>query len=124
MYVWNNEPENVFTGDGNELTSFLESSEFDLDTGKQLMFIDKLIPDYTFDAGQQVNFFVTIRDYPNGTKKEKGPFLIGQNINKINMRARGRAATVKVSGTNTGGWRWGGVRMLSLIHISEPTRPY
>ena len=76
MYVWNNEPENIFTGDGNELTSFLESSEFDLDTGKQLMFIDKLIPDYTFDAGQQVNFLVTIRDYPNGTKKEKGPFLI------------------------------------------------
>jgi hypothetical protein len=111
MYVWNNEPENIYTGDGNELTSFLESSEFDLDTGKQLVFIDKIIPDYTFDAGEQVNFFVTIRDYPNGTKKEKGPFVIGQNTNKVSMRARGRAATVKVSGTNAGGWRWGGVRM-------------
>ncbi len=111
VYIWDNEPENIYRGDGVQLTSFLESAEFDLDTGKQLMFIDKLIPDYSFDSGEQVNFFVNVKDYPNGTVQEKGPFVFNQNITKVNLRARGRSATVKVSGTNDGSWRWGSVRM-------------
>lgn len=111
IYIWNNEPEGIYRGDGEQLVSFLESAEFDLDTGKQIMFIDKLIPDYSFDSGEQVNFFVNIKDYPNGTVKEKGPFVFNQNTTKVNLRARGRSATVKVSGTNDGKWRWGSVRM-------------
>ena len=101
----------MYRGDGEQLVSFLESAEFDLDTGKQLMFIDKLIPDYSFDSGEQVNFFVNVKDYPNGTVTEKGPFVFNQNTTKVNLRARGRSATVKVSGTNDGKWRWGSVRM-------------
>ena len=110
-YIWNNEPEGTYRGDGQQLVSFLESAEFDLDTGKQLMFIDKLIPDYSFDSGEQVNFFVNVKDYPSGTVQEKGPFVFNQNTTKVNLRARGRSATVKVSGTNDGKWRWGSVRM-------------
>lgn len=110
-YIWNNEPEGTYRGDGQQLVSFLESAEFDLDTGKQLMFIDKLIPDYSFDSGEQVNFFVNVKDYPSGTVQEKGPFVFNQNTTKVNLRARGRSATVKVSGTNDGSWRWGSVRM-------------
>lgn len=111
IYIWNNEPEGIYRGDGEQLISFLESAEFDLDTGKQLMFIDKLIPDYSFDSGEQVNFFVNVKDYPSGTVTEKGPFVFNQNTTKVNLRARGRSATVKVSGTNDGSWRWGSVRM-------------
>lgn len=111
MYLWDNEPNNVYTGDGKSLSSYVESSDFDLEEGKSLMFADKIIPDYTFSTGENIKFYITTRDYPAGTDVEKGPFLIDQNTNKINFRARGRQATVKVSATNTGFWRWGSLRI-------------
>ena len=110
-YLFNNEPQGIFTGDGENLTSFLESAEFDLDKGKQLMFVDKLIPDYTFSSGEEVQFSVRTRDYPSDSFKEKGPFSINSNTRKINMRARGRQSVVKVSATSNGSWRWGSVRL-------------
>ena len=109
-YVWDNEPSDVYTGDSKPLSSYLESGAFDLDKGKQLMFADKIIPDYEFDPGENIEFYVNVRNYPNGTLTQKGPFTITANTNKVNFRARGRQATVKVSGTNSGMWRWGKVR--------------
>ena len=110
-YLFNNEPQGIFTGDGENLTSFLESAEFDLDKGKQLMFVDKLIPDYTFSSGEEVKFSVRTRNYPSDSFQEKGPFGINSNTRKINMRARGRQSVVKVSATSNGSWRWGSVRL-------------
>ena len=110
-YLFNNEPQGIFTGDGENLTSFLESAEFDLDKGKQLMFVDKLIPDYTFSSGEEVQFSVRTRNYPSDSFQEKGPFGINSNTRKINMRARGRQSVVKVSATSNGSWRWGSVRL-------------
>jgi len=111
FYVYNNEPDGIYTGDGEALTSFIESATFDLQEGKQLMFIDKIIPDYTFDAGEEITFNIKVKDYPTGTETTKGPFTISQNTQRINMRARGREATVRLSATNEGAWRWGAVRM-------------
>jgi len=110
-YVWNNEPDDLYTGDGKALTSYVESAEFDLNEGKELMFMDRIIPDYTFDLGETVKIELTLKDYPNGAKKVKGPYTIGQNTTKVDLRARGRQASVKLSATNTGGWRWGSVRL-------------
>jgi hypothetical protein len=110
-YIWNNEPDDLYTGDGQPLTSYIESAEFDLNEGKELMFMDRIIPDYTFDLGETVKIELTLKDYPNGTKKVKGPYTIGQNTTKVDLRARGRQASVKLSATNTGGWRWGSVRL-------------
>jgi len=111
MYLFDNEPSDVYTGDDKPLSSFLESSTFDLDEGKQLMFADKIIPDYSFSTGENIEFYITTRDYPAGNDVEKGPFIIDQNTNKINFRARGRQATVRVSATNSGFWRWGSLRI-------------
>ena len=110
-YIWNNEPDDLYTGDGQPLTSYIESAEFDLNEGKELMFMDRIIPDYTFDLGETVKIELTLKDYPNGTTKVKGPYTIGQNTTKVDLRARGRQASVKLSATNTGGWRWGSVRL-------------
>lgn len=111
MYVYNNEPRGIYTGNNQALTSFLQSAEFDLDEGKKLMFADKIIPDYTFSPGETIQFSITTRDYPSSDPKEKGPYTIAANTNKVNLRARGRQAFVKVSATNSGGWRWGDVRL-------------
>lgn len=111
MLVWNNEPDDIYTGDGQALSSFIESAEFDLDEGKQLMFADKLIPDYTFSEGEQVKFSIKTRRYPSDDFQEKGPFTIDANTQKVNMRARGRQSVVRVSADAAGQWRWGSVRL-------------
>lgn len=111
FYIFDNEPSEIYTGEGQPLTSFLQSASFDLDKGKSLMFMDKIIPDYSFDSGETINLELTFRDYPNSTPKTKGPFTISQNTTKVDLRARGRQANIKLSATNSGGWRWGDVRI-------------
>ena len=82
MLVWNNEPDDIYTGDGQALSSFIESAEFDLDEGKQLMFADKLIPDYTFSTGEQIKFSIKTRRYPSDDFQEKGPFTINADTQR------------------------------------------
>jgi|TARA_A100001015_G_scaffold300640_1_gene386366 hypothetical protein len=110
-FLWDNEPEDVYTGDGTALSSFLESSSFDVGEGDDLMFLNRIIPDYKFDSGQDIEIFVKVKEFPSDNFKIKGPFTINANTKKVDFRARGRQASVKVSGTNDGGWRWGSVRL-------------
>jgi len=110
-FVWDNEPEDVYTGDGTALSSFIESSSFDVGDGDNLMFLNRIIPDYKFDSGQDIEVFVKVKEYPSDTFKIKGPFTINANTQKVDFRARGRQASVRVSGTNTGSWKWGSVRL-------------
>ena len=110
-YYWDNEPSGIFTGDGNALTSYIESADFDIEDGDQLMFIDRIIPDYTIGSGN-ITFTIDTKQYPSGTTITKGPFTINAGTQKIDMRARGRQASVRVSSTEAGtSWRWGSVRM-------------
>jgi hypothetical protein len=42
----------------------------------------------------------------------KGPFTINAGTQKIDIRARGRQASVRVSSSDAGtSWRWGSVRL-------------
>lgn len=111
MLLWNNEPANIYTGDGKSVASFIESAEFDFDEGKQIMYADKLIPDYTFSTGESIKFSIKTRKYPADSFQEKGPFTINSNTQKVNMRARGRQSIVRVSADAAGQWRWGSVRL-------------
>jgi len=110
-FLWDNEPEDVYTGDGTALSSFLESSSFDVGDGDDLMFLNRIIPDYKFDSGQDIEVYVKVKEFPSDNFKIKGPFTINANTKKVDFRARGRQASVRVSATNDGGWRWGSVRM-------------
>jgi hypothetical protein len=110
-YYWDNEPSGVFTGDGEALASYLESADFDIEDGDQLMFIDRIIPDYTINSGN-ITFTIDTKQYPNGPTTTRGPFTINAGTQKVDMRARGRQASVRVSSTESGtSWRWGSVRM-------------
>ena len=111
QYIWDNEPDGVYTGDGNALSSFLESGKIDIQEGSDIMFMDSLIPDYTLGTGNSVEIFVKTNEYPSSSPVIKGPFTIFDNTRKVNFRARGRQASVRVSATNDGTWRWGSVRM-------------
>jgi hypothetical protein len=110
-YYWDNEPTSVFTGDGQALTSFIESADFDIEDGDKLMFMDRIIPDYTINQGS-IQFTIDTKNYPSGSTVSKGPFTINAGTQKIDIRARGRQASVRVSSSDAGtSWRWGSVRL-------------
>lgn len=110
-YIWDNEPSGIYNGDGEALTSYLQSADLDLGDGDELMFMDKIIPD--FDINQS-NICITVKtkSYPNGPETTKGPYMIGPATEKVNFRARGRTANINVSSSNMDvDWRMGNTRM-------------
>ena len=109
-FVWNNEPDNIYTGDGVTLPSFIESGSFDIEDGDKILFVDRIIPDYTLTNNANIQFSIDFKEYPNGNTITKGPFTINNATNKIDLRGRGRQAEVRVSANVDGSWRWGKVR--------------
>ena len=110
--IYNNEPDGIFTANGEAIVSFIESADFDIDDGTQLMFLDRLIPDMTLNDGT-IKFSITTKQFPESTQEtEKGPFSITKSTSKIDLRARGRQGRIRVScdAADTS-WRWGSVRL-------------
>ena len=112
--LYNNEPENIFTINGEAATSFLESADFDINDGNELMFIDRIVPDLAINDGV-IKFSIKTKNFPEQADSElieKGPFSISKNTNKVDLRARGRQGRVRVSCESAGTkWQWGTVRM-------------
>ena len=112
--LYNNEPSGVFTANGEAITSFLESADFDIQDGNELMFIDRIIPDLTMNDGT-IKFSIKTKNFPDQPDSElveKGPFSISKNTSKVDLRARGRQGRVRVSCNSTGTkWQWGTIRM-------------
>ena len=117
-YLYDNEPEGIYTGNGVKLESFVESAEFDMAEGNEIMFVDKIVPDFTINnqtsgTDGKINLQLTTKQYPGSTDTSlKGPFSITPSTTKISMRARGRQAKIRVA-TSTAGtsWRYGTIRL-------------
>lgn len=110
-YLYDNEPDGIYTGDGEAISSYLESADFDLDDGTNMMFLDRIIPDFQINDGE-LTFTITTKQYPNGPEIVKGPYTVNSMTNKIDMRARGRQARFRVSSAATGiSWREGSTRL-------------
>ena len=93
------------------ITAYIESSDFDLDDGDDFVLIQKLIPDFKAQAGT-VNLQLKVRDYPYGTQTTKSANAITTSTTKINTRARGRQAAIKIySDATSANWRFGTLRM-------------
>ena len=110
--LYNNEPTDIYTGNGEAIKSVLESGDFEIADGNDIMFLDRIIPDFDMSSGT-LQFSIITKQYPESTETiTKGPFTIGSSTQKINLRARGRQARIKVSCESTGTkWRWGSVRV-------------
>lgn len=111
--VYNNEPVSVFVGSNNEtLISFVESADFDIAEGNSLMFMDRLIPDYEMPNGGKIRMKITTQQFPESTQQIVKEFDITETTQKIDFRARGRQAKVRVScESNATSWRWGSLRL-------------
>ena len=92
----------------------MESADFDINDGNELMFIDRIVPDLAINDGV-IKFSIKTKNFPEQSDTElveKGPFSIAKNTNKVDLRARGRQGRVRVSCASAGTkWQWGTVRM-------------
>ena len=99
----------------NPIAAFIRSGDFDLDAGGDGEFFIKIrrfIPDFKFVNGTSKVSFI-IKDYPADTTVAKGqrtigPFSITSTTDKVDTRARGRLASVKIENDAVDeSWRFG-----------------
>ena len=112
-YLYNNEPVGVYTADGDLLSSFIESASFEIDSGNQMMMIRRLIPDVSISDPGQVKFTIKTKRYPQASEETvKGPFVIQPGTEKVDFRARGRQANIKIDCSTAGvAWKYGSMRL-------------
>ena len=112
-YLYDNEPVGVYTADGGLLSSFIESASFEIDSGNQMMMIRRLIPDVSISDPGQVEFTIKTKRYPQASEETvKGPFVIQPGTEKIDFRARGRQANIKIDCSTAGvAWKYGSMRL-------------
>jgi len=97
------------------IPAFIQSGDFDLPTegdGEYLLRVSRFLPDF---KNLQGNAIVTIflKNFPvdAGTSSQLGPFTINSSTQKIDTRARGRLANIKIQNTAANeSWRFGTFR--------------
>jgi hypothetical protein len=110
-YLYNNEPAGVFTGDGSTLISFVESADFDVEDGNAIMFMNRIIPDFDLSQGK-IKLHVVTKQFPESTESTTKEFDITGTTKKVDFRARGRQAKIRVSCNSQGAsWKWGSIRL-------------
>jgi hypothetical protein len=62
-YLIDNEPPQIFTANGQPQASFIESAAFDIEDGNEMMFMDRLIPDFTLNNGN-LKFSIIAQNFP------------------------------------------------------------
>ena len=109
--LYNNEPPDYFTANNNTITSFIESADFDIDDGNEILFMNKLIPDFDLSTGKLKVKIIT-KKYPESSASTTKEFEVTQLTDKVNFRARGRQAKIRVScSSQNASWQWGSVRL-------------
>ena len=109
--LYDNEVQDLFTGKGEKIDSFIESADFGIGDGNEMLFVDRLIPDVEINNGQ-LSFTIQTKEFPNGALKTKGPFNVTQNTETVRFRSRGRQARIKLENNATGTeWRYGDLRL-------------
>ena len=103
--------ENGNDADGTALSSSITSGDFVLpQAGERLMSIKRFIPDFKNQNGN-VNVELNFKLYPSSTATTNGPFTVSPTTTKIDTRARGRQASLKITSSAIDTkWRYGTYR--------------
>jgi hypothetical protein len=109
--------------DGVALAAYIQSSDFDIAEGDQLMLTRRVIPDINFDgssaANPEVNFVIRPRNFPGGSYQSNTSntqrviqTVVNQFTDEVFMRARARQVALRVesSGLDTQ-WQLGSPRL-------------
>jgi hypothetical protein len=89
--------------DATPMKSFVESAPFALAEGDDILFIDRMIPDFRLPDGKVLNTTIKTKKFINEDFIEKGPYSSTNQTDQIHFRARGRYAAIRYSTSVTGG---------------------
>jgi len=103
--------------DGTEtaISAYIQSGDFDLPLqgdGQYLMRISRFLPDFKNLQGNAI-ITINLKDFPtdSDSSSQLGPFTINSNTKKVDTRARGRLANLKIQNSSTNEtWRFGTFR--------------
>jgi hypothetical protein len=105
------------------LTAYIQSSDFDIADGDQLMLTRRVIPDINFAgssaANPEANFIIRPRNFPGGAYQSNASntqrviqSVVNQYTNEVFMRARARQVALKVESTGLDTqWQLGSPRL-------------
>jgi hypothetical protein len=100
------------TADNDPLVSYIESAPFDIGEGDELMFVDRIIPDFRLSGGGTVNISLNFQKYPYAQVQTKGPYTVDDGTPVVNVRGRGRQMAVRVEAADTtSSWQLGKTRI-------------
>lgn len=110
-YIYNHE--NGWNGDGEAITSYIETGDFDVGEGDRFMSLSRLIPDLKFiDSSGTVTIKMKGRNFPLKDLTELSTSSFQEGDTQGHIRARARQAVMRVESSNPGfGWRLGYVRL-------------
>lgn len=109
--------ETGYADDTGPLTAYLESGYFARQSGDQIMFSNKVVPDFSNISDNEdfdglVSLSLKARKYPEGDTITKGPYLIEESTQRLSTRLRGREFAIRLdSNTINKPWRLGEFRM-------------
>lgn len=119
LYAQDYGVDDATTAPSTAISSYLDSSDFALDTGDKFGLINRVIPDITFDGSTATNPQVTMtfkaRRFPGSTYSSEGGAVtrsstvpVEQYTNQVFVRVRGRQLEFRVESTAAGvTWRLG-----------------
>ena len=84
-----------YNADGSSLLSFVETGYFDIQEGRQMMFIDKFVPDMELEGNQGHTITLKTKKYPQGNYQTSKTYTVLKDSGKINVRARGRQLSLR-----------------------------
>jgi hypothetical protein len=105
------------------MTSYIQSSDFDLDDGDNFILTRRIIPDITFDGSTAVTPQLTMslrpRNFPGGAVQSDSfdtqsvvQTAVGQFTDQVFVRARARQMALRVQSQNLGvQWQLGAPRL-------------
>ena len=109
-FFYQNEPASTYTGDAQPISSFIESAEFDMGDGDDIMYIDRIMPDFVLPTGN-LNIEMKSKLHPNSVTVSKGPFTVDGTTDLIKTRIRGRSAKIRIATNNVNtNWKFGTIR--------------
>jgi hypothetical protein len=102
-----------FDDDGQPMTAFVESGDLEIGDGNSFMFMDRIIPDFSF-KGSDPSIAMTVkgRDYPLQDTSVLASATVTSSTTFSAIRARSRHPVIRIESTGEGyGWRLGTLRM-------------
>ena len=100
--------------DESAMTSFIESSDFDIGDGDNFMFVNRILPDIVLggEGTPAVDYIFKTRNFPNDSLTTDSTNSITASTKQAFLRARGRQGVLRVqSDTSNVDWTLGDTRI-------------